>query len=138
VQPGADTIALTEAAFRIANERMAKWPERYTNSPVEAYFCECGDRQCRARVLLSRDAYEAVRQDSRRFLIVPGHEKPTVESVIESYGTYEVVEKLPDVLAIVTEADPRQRRSGAARDEAETTATAIQDEARSDRDDAAG
>jgi hypothetical protein len=126
----ADKIALTEAAYRIANERMAQWAERYENAPVEIYFCECGDRSCRAHVLLTKEQYEAVRRDSRRFLIVPGHEMPTVETVIESYETYEVVEKLPDLLAIVTEADPRQRLAGPSRDEAEATATAIQNEER--------
>jgi len=126
----ADQIALTEAAFRIANERMAQWPERYKASPVEIYFCECGNRSCRQHIMLTKDQYEAVRKNSRRFLIVPAHETPLVETVIESYETYEVVEKMPGVLDIVTEADPRQRLAGPSRDEAEATATAIQNEER--------
>jgi hypothetical protein len=83
--------------------------------------------------MLTKEQYDAVREDSRRFLIVPGHETPSVETVVESHGTYEVVEKMPGVLDIVTEADPRQRLSGPARDEAEATATAIHNEDRAEQ-----
>ena len=133
----ADEIALTEAAFRVANERMSQWPERYENSQVEVYLCECGLRSCHAHIMLTKDQYESVRANPSRFLIVPGHEVPNVETVVESYDNYEVVQKLPGVLGIVTQADPRQGLSGTSRDEAEATADAIQREDREDRDRAA-
>src|SRR3954454_1263241 len=65
-------IALTEAAFRIANERMARWDERHSEGAPERYLCECASQPCRERISLTREQYEAVRSDVKRFVVVPG------------------------------------------------------------------
>lgn len=101
-----ERLALNEAAFRAANERAKQWEERHREVEVELYLCECADLSCPERIPLSREAYEAVRRDSRHFFCAPGHDLPDVETVIETYDDYVVVEKGPEVTQLVVETDP--------------------------------
>ena len=39
------------------------------------------------------DVYRAVREDPRRFIVVPGHENPEFEEVVERHDRFNVVEK---------------------------------------------
>lgn len=103
----ADRIALNEAAFRVANERMRAWEERHANGADESYFCECARMDCAEKVVLGADEYEHIRTDSRHFLVRPGHETPEVETVIERCGEYFVIEKAPEVEELVRRTDPR-------------------------------
>jgi hypothetical protein len=103
-----ERIALNEAAFRIANERMRGWEERHRDAQVEDYVCECADPDCREIVRLDRAAYEAVRADSRWFVVRPGHEIPDAETVVERHDGYAIVEKHTAVTATVTRTDPRR------------------------------
>ncbi|WP_028059839.1 hypothetical protein [Candidatus Solirubrobacter pratensis] len=107
-------VALTEAAFRIANERMSDWSERHAGGERELYLCECGVQPCRKRVPLTREEYESVRSDARHFLTVPGHAIPDLETVVQVFPEYEVIEKPTALLDLLTETDPRDARSGEA------------------------
>jgi hypothetical protein len=53
--------------------------------------------------------YEAVRAEPTRFAIVPGHEQPEIETIVERHDpTYLVVEKREeDAEEIARETDPR-------------------------------
>jgi hypothetical protein len=103
-----ERIARNEALFRVANERMADWEEQHASSAVEPYFCECANPECGEHVDLRKADYERVRSDSRRFVIVPGHEVPDVETVIERNEGWAMIEKAPEVTGIVEELDPRR------------------------------
>jgi hypothetical protein len=59
--------------------------------------CECGNASCREGVPLSRGEYLAVRGHPRHFAVVPGHEIPDVETVVERHDGYLVIEKPADV-----------------------------------------
>ena len=50
--------------------------------------------RCNMLVELTLPEYEAVRSDPHFFLMVPGHEIPEVELVIDSHCNYVVVEKV--------------------------------------------
>jgi uncharacterized protein (DUF1499 family) len=121
-------VALIEASFRIANERMARWEERHAGGTDEIYLCECASQPCRLRVRMSRDEYEAVRADPQHFLVVPGHVLPDLETVVRSNPTYEVIEKPAALLGILTETDPRQQRTGESTAAAEALADEIDPE----------
>lgn len=103
----AERLALNEAAYRTANERMRGWEERHEDEEKELYLCECASLRCPERISLSRAEYEAVRADSCHFFVAPGHEVPEVETVIERHDSYFVVEKGPEVTELVTATDPR-------------------------------
>ena len=103
-----ERLALNEALFRAANERMADWEERHEEDEIELYHCECAELGCREKVPMGKADYERVRADSSHFIVVPGHEKPVVETVIESHDKWSVIEKDPEVQAIVEQTDPRR------------------------------
>jgi hypothetical protein len=121
-------VALTEAAFRIANERMASWQERHADDASELYLCECASQPCRERIPLTRDQYESVRSDARHFLVVPGHVLPELEAVVKSYPRYEVIEKPSALMELLVETDPRRHRTGQAADAARARADEIEPE----------
>src|SRR3954454_25302810 len=65
-------IALNEATYRNVNETMrADGPEH-----VITFVCECGRLGCNELIRLSRAEYERVRNNARRFAIVPGPRRP--------------------------------------------------------------
>jgi hypothetical protein len=103
-------LALNQAMFRIANERVSAWPEHRPPEPSDpaSYYCECSRTDCRDRLDLTLEEYDAVRGDSRHFLIAPGHEYTEVESVVEDHGRYVVVEKIDEVAPLVEATDPRR------------------------------
>jgi hypothetical protein len=103
----AKRIAENESIFRLANERMADWEERQRADARELYFCECGRAECREKVELLKADYERVRSNSSDFVIVPGHEFPEVETILEAHEGWVVVRKNPDVREKVEATDPR-------------------------------
>jgi hypothetical protein len=101
-------IAENETLFRAANERITDWEERARQEATELYFCECANPRCDQKIELGASDYERVRSESNRFFVVPGHEIPDVETVIESHESWVVIEKAPEVQDIVQETDPRR------------------------------
>ena len=92
-----EDVALTEAAFRIANERMARWEERHGSRAEELYMCECASRPCRERIPLTREQYEDVRSDVRHFLVVPGLVLPEPRLQLAHGTARELLELLGDI-----------------------------------------
>ena len=97
-----ERIARNEGAFRELNERLEENVHR-DRAEVEyaGFVCECGDQECDAVVRMRLGAYEAIRQDDRLFFLVPGHEAPDAEDVVEECDGYYVVRKHEDVAELV-------------------------------------
>jgi hypothetical protein len=122
----AERVALTEAAFRIANERMAGWEERRTgDGAVASYFCECGIDGCREEVRLTQAQYEAVRAEPRRFVVRHGHVIEDLEIELERHDGYSVIEKPAALKPLLDDTDPRGEPAGPALDEASRLADEI-------------
>jgi hypothetical protein len=121
----AERVALTEAAFRIANERMAAWEEAPADEPA-LYFCECGLLDCREKLPLTLAQYEQVRAKPERFFVMPGHELEDVEDVITEEDGFLVIEKPATVFELVRGTDPRTDEAGTGRAEAEELADGIE------------
>ena len=104
-----DRLAKNEALFRDVNERVKRIDAEHGVPEDELwdFLCECGDGECLARVSLTIREYEAVRANSVQFLVVPGHEEPEVERVLEQTRRYAIVEKKPGEREIALERDPR-------------------------------
>jgi hypothetical protein len=62
---------------------------------------------------VTRRQYEAVRQNPRQFLVVPGHEATDIATVAERHSSYLVVEKTGDAAEIAAEQDPRDLKERA-------------------------
>ena len=106
--------ARNETLFRNVNERLKEIEDRLDTAAVgaaaierEEFFCECGRLDCMARVPMTREEYEAIRNHPERFLVLEHHVDPRIDRVVELRPGYAVVEKLPEEAEIARETDPR-------------------------------
>ena len=108
MDPRTRRIAENESRFREINERLGADLQRLPVDPGPvAFVCECGMVDCALPVPLTVPEYEHVRSDPLLFAIVPGHELPDVEDVVERTDRYAVVRKHDETHELVTETDPR-------------------------------
>lgn len=96
-----------EAAIRDVNEGIERgqWPGD-EDAPV-GFRCECARLGCNQLVELTVHEYEEIRSHPRRFVMVPGHELPEVETVVATRPGYLIVEKRDQAGAVAEQADPR-------------------------------
>ncbi len=99
--------AANEATIRDVNEGIERgqWPGE-EDSPV-GFRCECAQLGCNQLIELTVREYEEIRANPRRFVVVPGHEYPDVETVVESRRGYVIVEKLDQAAKVAERHDPR-------------------------------
>ena len=71
------------------------------------FRCECARLGCAEAVRLTPDAYERVRANPRRFILVTGHEIPDAEFIVERHLDYLVIEKVGEAASVAEERDPR-------------------------------
>jgi hypothetical protein len=106
-----ERLAQNEALFREVNERVAEVATHFieveTKGEAVEFICECGRADCAEPIAMTVAEYQAIRAKPTRFAVVPAHEQPEVESVVERYPTYVVVEKRGDAEEIARETDPR-------------------------------
>jgi hypothetical protein len=101
-------VALNEARFRSVNEQIEESAVR--TGLVETgygFVCECGDADCTAHLPISIAEYEEVRTESTQFAIVPGHQRPSIELLINRSPRYLVVRKEGEAAELAIETDPR-------------------------------
>ena len=102
-----ERTARNESLFREVNDRIEE-----LSAEVEAqgiapdgglieFHCECGRDGCTERVRLTVEEYQGVRADNDRFAVVPGHETPEMEVVVEVADRFFVVDKLPEAEPLV-------------------------------------
>jgi hypothetical protein len=102
-------IGENEALFRVVNERIEHLNRAFAVlTETMDVVCECGDIDCAERLVLTVSDYERVRADPTHFAVVPGHELPDVERVVERGDGFVVVRKDPGLPAqVARETDPR-------------------------------
>jgi hypothetical protein len=106
-QERARRIGLNEAVFREFNERLEEVGRGFDLRMLDL-VCECGDAECTERIRMSVEEYEQLRTDPRQFAVVPSHEAPDIEDVVERKGDYDVVYKRAGGPAeLARETDPR-------------------------------
>jgi hypothetical protein len=102
-----EQLAENEVMFRRVNERIAS-AEHERAAPHELELvCECSDRDCVKVLRIEVAEYEWLRLNSRRFAVLPGHDAPAVEDVVERHAGFVVVEKHAGTHGQVDAADPR-------------------------------
>ena len=104
-------IGQNEALYRAVNEKIEGLNEAFgLVAESMAVVCECGKLECAEQIELDIPSYERVRADPELFIVVPGHEIPDVEDVVEQHGTYDVIRKRPGGPAeLARGTDPRSR-----------------------------
>ena len=106
-----DRVAHNESVFREINERIeAGHSPRAADDPI-AFRCECAALGCNQLIELTIPAYERVRSDPHRFVVLPGHELAEFEVVLERADGYLVIEKVGEAgREAAAEANPRSMR----------------------------
>jgi hypothetical protein len=99
-------VAKQEINGRRVNEAIERG--RMADRTDAAFVCECGRVGCNATLSLSLHEYEAVRTSFDRFFLVPGHELPPVDRIVERHDGYFVVIKADgQAREMAAETDPR-------------------------------
>jgi hypothetical protein len=99
-----ERLARNQTLFREVNERLLEMADG--RGERLGFLCECSQVDCAETIPLALEEYNEVRSHATWFAIVPGHETPAVEHVVNSNGRYTVVEKTSGVHFAV-ESDPR-------------------------------
>jgi hypothetical protein len=103
-----ERLAKNEAFFRSINEKIRGAVDRFgEDGHVYSFICECADPICMERISLSVPEYEAVRADGARFVLAPGHNVASIESVVEATADHVLVEKVGVAGAVAMALDPR-------------------------------
>lgn len=104
-----ERAARNQSLFREVNERIVELSLRFGDATrPNAYLCECLNTGCTATIEVPYDEYERLREQGNRFFVLPGHEDPAVEDVVETTPQYVVVEKIGVASEIAEAADPRK------------------------------
>ena len=100
-------LAANETVFRDVNEAIERgqWPGE-PGSGV-GFRCECARLGCNLLVKLTLGEYELARAHPRRFVMIPGHQLPDVETVVEERPGYVIVQKRGEAGERAEAADPR-------------------------------
>jgi hypothetical protein len=67
------------------------------NLLVTPFYCECSSLECRERIELTPAEYERIHKSLRHFIVLPGHQIPAIEQVIEQRDNFNVVEKKTEI-----------------------------------------
>jgi hypothetical protein len=59
-----------------------------------AFLCECSQVDCRERVHLEPSLFDRIHKDPEQFVLIPGHEIPDIERVVDQVGDFLIVRKL--------------------------------------------
>ena len=88
--------ARNEALWREVNDRIDEIDETMRVLPDDLieFHCECGSRDCDARVPMTPSEYRDLRRERDTFALAPGHEHAAIERVVERTDRYVVVDKL--------------------------------------------
>jgi diaminopimelate decarboxylase len=87
--PRSDRIVQTEQFFRAINEEIA----RHDGHGTTQFLCECGNSACAESIALTADALRHLHADGDLFVVLPGHEIPDVETVVDRHDGYLLVRK---------------------------------------------
>ena len=105
----AKRIGENEALYRAINEKIEDLNASFgLVAESMAVVCECGRLECAQQIELGIPTYERVRSDPALFVVVPGHEIPDVETIVEEHSGFDVIRKDPGGPAeLARKTDPR-------------------------------
>jgi hypothetical protein len=87
--------ARNQALFRAVNDKILELNETFgALAGTFVVACECSRLTCVELVEIGEDAYRAVRQSPRTFVVLPEHIDAEVERVLSNHDGYAVAEVL--------------------------------------------
>jgi len=88
-------VGKNEAVFRQVNEQIESLNRTMAaiSDHTMRVVCECGELSCVEQLTVLVSDYERIRSEPTLFVVLPGHEIPDVEEVVERTPDYHVVRK---------------------------------------------
>jgi hypothetical protein len=108
-QRASDEIGRRQSLFREVNERIDELGDSFGLLDQLPILCECGSARCSEQIVLTEAEYETLRRIPTHFAVLPGHDIPAVERVVEANERFVTVEKLGESARTAIELDPRRR-----------------------------
>jgi hypothetical protein len=105
----AERAARNEEVFREINERIEEGAEQHRIAGTLPFHCECGRMSCIEAIELPPDRYEEIMRERYRFVVLPGHEEPAIERIVEARSEYLVVEKIGEAREQIDRDHPQQQ-----------------------------
>jgi hypothetical protein len=105
----AQRAARNEEIFRGVNEQIDAGAAQHEIENRLPFHCECGRATCLGTVEVTRAQYERVAAERYRFLLIPGHEHPDVERVVERHESFVVAEKIGEAREQIDRDHPQER-----------------------------
>jgi hypothetical protein len=104
-----ERVARNEGLFRLLNDGRELEAQDLGGGGFVAFTCECGRLTCHQPLRLTVEEYEAIRRQARHFAVLPGHEFPEAEDVVDRTDRYFVVRKHGDTAPIAEASNPPWR-----------------------------
>jgi hypothetical protein len=98
--------AKNQSLFREVNERIE---DLSANAAFTTFICECMTETCDESVCLTVEEYEHIRSGENQFFVLPGHENPEVEQIVDANDRFVIVAKLGAGAQVAAALDPRKR-----------------------------
>jgi hypothetical protein len=102
-----ERIAKNEVVFRATNREIEQAVKEAAGDSegVLEVLCECGQEGCSGLISLTVAEYDGTHVQDDRFIVLPGHENPQIESVVERRAEYLVVDKFGEAEEIAEESE---------------------------------
>lgn len=88
-----ERVARNEQLFQVVNRHIEELEEKLGQRKTFSILCECSKKHCLDAFDVDPTVYRRVRANPLLFFLMPGHEYPEVERVVERTPDYLVVEK---------------------------------------------
>lgn len=108
----AERAARNEEVFRGVNERIVDGAAQHGVAATLPFHCECSSASCVETIEIAPARYEEVVRERYRFVVIPGHEDPGIEIVIENDPQFLVVEKIGEAREQIDRDHPQQHHHG--------------------------
>lgn len=108
----AERAARNEEVFRNVNEGIVAGAEQHGVSGTLPFHCECGRASCMDTIEISPARYEETVRKRYCFVLIPGHEEPRIERVVERAPNFLVVEKIGEARKQIDRDHPQQHHHG--------------------------
>jgi hypothetical protein len=102
-------IGRRQSLFREVNEQIGQLAESFDLLDQVPIICECATTTCNEQIELTQAEYENLRRIPTRFAVLPGHDIPDVERVVEHNERFITVEKFGESALAAINLDPRRR-----------------------------
>ena len=108
----AERAARNEEVFRGVNERIEAGAEQHRVAASLPFHCECDDSGCMETIEIPPARYAEIVRERYHFVVLPGHEDPRIERIVETEDDFHVVEKIGEAREQIDRDHPQRHHHG--------------------------